>query len=115
MQKEARHIPSYLKDMKHCFDTACQEQYSLDGLCAKYNVNKFTLGRQFARYYADTPLQYLNKVRMEKAKDLLLHSNEKIRAVGQAVGFENTNHFIRLFKEKNGVSPSVYRRETPVL
>lgn len=111
----SHHIPSYLKEIKNCFDTAYQEPYSLDDLSAKYNVNKFTLGRQFAKYYVDTPLQYLNKVRIEKAKELLLHSNEKIRAIGQAVGIENTNHFIRLFKEKTGVSPSVYRRETPVL
>ena len=109
------HIPSYLTDMKKCFDTAYQEPYSLDDLSARYGVNKFTLGRQFAKYYDDTPLKYLNKVRIEKAKELLLHTNEKIGAIAQAVGIENTNHFIRLFKEKTGVSPSVYRRETPVL
>ena len=116
VQREgSHHIPSYLTDMKKCFDTAYQEPYSLDDLSARYGVNKFTLGRQFAKYYDDTPLKYLNKVRIEKAKELLLHTNEKIGAIAQAVGIENTNHFIRLFKEKTGVSPSVYRRETPVL
>lgn len=111
----SHHLPSYLKDIKKCFDTAYQEQYSLDDLAARYNVNKFTLVRQFAKYYTDTPLQYLNKIRIEKAKHLLLHTNEKVSAIGPAVGIENTNHFIRLFKEKTGVSPSVYRRETPIL
>lgn len=80
-----------------------------------HEVNKFTLIRQFSRYYLDTPLQYLNKVRIDKAKELLLYTHEKIGAIGQTVGIDNTNHFIRLFKEKTGVSPSVYRRETPVL
>lgn len=114
-QSGSYHIPSYLAEIKKNFDTAYQEQYTLDDLSAKYHVNKFTLGRQFAKYYMDTPLQYLNKVRIEKAKELLLHTNEKIGAISQAVGIDNTNHFIRLFKEKTGVSPSVYRRETPVL
>ncbi|MCM1143710.1 MAG: helix-turn-helix transcriptional regulator [Lachnoclostridium sp.] len=109
------HIPAYLLDMKKCFDTAYQEQYSLNALAAKYQVNKFTLGRQFAKYFEDTPLQYLNKVRIEKAKELLLSSDEKIVSIGLAVGIENTNHFIRLFKEKTGISPSAYRRETPIL
>lgn len=111
----SRHIPSYIADMKKSFDTAYGEAYSLDMLSLKYQVNKFRLCREFTKYYADTPLQYLNKVRIEKAKELLLHSDEKIGIIGQLVGIENTNHFIRLFKEKTGVTPLVYRRETPVL
>ncbi len=114
-QSGSYHVPAYIAEIKKSFDTAYQEQYSLDDLAARYHVNKFTLVRQFSRYYLDTPLQYLNKIRMDKAKELLLHTHEKIGAIGQAVGIDNTNHFIRLFKEKTGVSPSVYRRETPVL
>ncbi|MCM1388430.1 MAG: helix-turn-helix transcriptional regulator [Bacillus sp. (in: Bacteria)] len=110
-----RHIPSYIMDMKRCFDTACEEQYSLDALSAKYQVNKFRLCREFSKYYEDTPLQYLNGVRIRKAKDLLLHSDEKIGIIGQLVGIENANHFIRLFKEKTGVTPLTYRRETPLI
>ena len=109
------HVPSYIVDMKKSFDTAYDEQYSLDELAQKYDVNKYRLCREFAQYYEDTPLQYLNSVRLEKAKELLLHSDEKIVTIGQMVGIENTNHFIRLFKEKNGVTPLAYRRETPIL
>lgn len=108
------HIPSYLIDIRKSFDTAYREQYSLGELAAKYKVNKYTLVRQFSKYYGDTPLQYLNRVRITKAKELLLHSDEKIGVIGQMVGIENLNHFLRLFKEKTGLSPSAYRRETPV-
>lgn len=111
----ARHIPSYIADMKKRFDTEYKSPHSLDELAQAYQVNKFRLCREFSRYYDDTPLQYLNKVRIEKAKELLLHSDEKIGVVGQLVGIENTNHFIRLFKEKTGVTPLTYRRETPVI
>ena len=109
------HIPSYISDMKESFDSRCDEQYSLDALAVKYHVNKFRLCREFSKYYNDTPLQYLNKVRIDRAKELLLHSDEKIIVIGQMVGIENTNHFIRLFKEKTGVTPLTYRKETPVL
>lgn len=109
------HIPSYIADMKKNFDTAYTEQYALDTLSSIYNVNKYRLCREFARYYEETPLQYLNKVRIEKAKELLVYSDEKIGVIGQMVGIENTNHFIRLFKEKTGVTPLIYRKETPVL
>ena len=109
------HVPSYIADMKKNFDTAFGKQYSLDALSAKYNVNKFRLCREFATYYEDTPLQYLNCVRIEKAKDLLLHSDEKVCVIGQIVGIENANHFVRLFKQKTGVTPLTYRKKTPIL
>ena len=52
------HIPSYIADMKQKFDNAYDKQYSLDELSLKYNINKYRLCREFAKYYHDTPLQY---------------------------------------------------------
>ena len=60
-------------------------------------------------------IKYLNRIRIEKAKELLISTDEKIVEISQMVGIENTNHFIRLFKEKTGVTPLTYRRETPVI
>lgn len=101
--------------MHHRFNTTYFEIYSLDELAVEYKINKFRLCREFAKYYEYTPIQYLNKIRIDKAKELLLSTDEKIVAISQMVGFENTNHFIRLFKEKTGVTPLTYRRETPVI
>lgn len=114
-QKGSCYMPVYIADMKQNFDTAYSRQYSLEALSSKYNVNKYRLCREFSKYCGDTPMQYLNRIRMEKAKELLLHSDETIGAIGQMIGIENTNHFIRLFKEKNGVTPLTYRRETPIV
>lgn len=109
------HIPSYIADMHRRFTAAYYEAYSLDGLAAEYDVNKFRLCREFAKYYEYTPIQYLNKIRIDKAKELLLATDEKIVEISQMVGIENANHFIRLFKEKTGVTPLTYRRGTPVI
>ncbi|MDE7476917.1 MAG: helix-turn-helix transcriptional regulator [Lachnospiraceae bacterium] len=109
------HIPSYIDDMHRRFTTAYNEPYSLDELAREYNINKYRLCREFAKYYEYTPMQYLNKIRIDKAKELLLETDEKIVDIAQMVGIENTNHFIRLFKEKTGVTPLTYRRETPVI
>lgn len=109
------HTPTYLLDMKKTFDTACEEPFSLDEAARRYRVNKYRLCREFSAYYHTTPLQYLNQIRIERAKELLLSTDEKICDIGQLVGIENTNHFIRLFKEKTGVTPLAFRRETPIL
>lgn len=114
-QTGSYHVPSYIADMHHRFTTAYQEPYSLDELALEYGINKYRLCREFSKYYEYTPIQYLNKIRIEKAKELLLSTDEKIVDISQMVGIENTNHFIRLFKEKTGVTPLTYRRETPVI
>lgn len=112
---ETFHIPTYLLDMKMNFDTAYSEPFSLDDAARKYRVNKYRLCREFSAYFQDTPLQYLNHVRIERAKELLLNTDEKICDIGMQIGIENTNHFIRLFKEKTGVTPLKYRKETPMI
>ena len=109
------HIPSYIADMHRRFETAYYEPYSLDELAVEYQINKYRLCREFAKYYEYTPMQYLNKIRIDKAKEMLLHTDDKIVEISQTVGIENANHFIRLFKEKTGVTPLTYRRETPVI
>ncbi|MDE7016821.1 MAG: helix-turn-helix transcriptional regulator [Lachnospiraceae bacterium] len=109
------HIPAYIVDIKKRFDTAYQEQYSLEQLAGHYHANKYTLARHFMKYCGETPLQYLCNVRIEKAKEMLLHTDEKIGSIAEKCGFRNFNHFLRIFKTKTGVSPSVYRKETPIL
>ena len=44
-----------------------------------------------------------------------INEGDKIGVIGQRVGIENTNHFIRLFKDKTGVTPLYYRKATPIL
>lgn len=114
-QTGSYHVPAYIADMRRRFQTNYSDPFSLDELASEYGVNKYRLCREFAKYYEYTPIQYLNKIRIDKAKELLLNTDEKIVDISQIVGIENSNHFIRLFKEKTGVTPLTYRKETPVL
>lgn len=70
--------------------------------------------RNFIRRFKDateqTPLQYLQNLRIEKAKHLLESSNEGIEQITMHVGYEDGNSFRRLFKERVGLTPSAYRK-----
>lgn len=112
---DVHRMPTYLKDLKNCFDNDYDEPFSLEESANKYHINKYRLCREFSAYFGNTPLQYLNNIRIDQAKDLLINTDEKISTIGQMVGFENTNHFIRLFKSKTGVTPLIYRKMTPVI
>ena len=49
-------------------------------------------------------------LRIEKAKDLLLNSNQSIYLISTQVGYSNNLSFIKAFKSKLGVTPTIYRK-----
>ena len=56
-----------------------------------------------------TPVEYLLDIRIEKAKDLLLH-NFAVNEVANKVGFPDPYYFSKVFKKKTGISPKDYKR-----
>lgn len=106
-------IPSYLREIKNKFDANYFEDYSLEQLEQDYGISRYRICREFQKYYNESPIQYLNHKRIAVAKDNLLHTDKRINEIGQLVGFENTNHFIRLFKKQTGVTPLEYRKQQP--
>lgn len=63
----------------------------------------------FKKYTGIPPGQYLIQLKMERAKLLLLTSDEMIKQVAYGLGFDSCFYFSRLFKEKTGFSPADYR------
>lgn len=55
------------------------------------------------------PMQYLKKLRIEHASQLLLHSDATIQSVGEMVGLRIPSYFIRVFKQEIGITPAQYR------
>ena len=103
-------LPSYLAEARILFDHHFEENYSLDELAMRFHVSKYRFCREFGTAFGETPLQYLNQKRIKVAKHLLLTTSLKIHEVGSAVGIDNTNHFISLFKKYTGLTPLVYRQ-----
>ncbi|MCQ2218533.1 MAG: helix-turn-helix transcriptional regulator [Paludibacteraceae bacterium] len=60
-------------------------------------------------YCDKTFRQYLNQIRMEEAKRLLKESKQQISSIAFSVGYNNVQHFNRVFKEYTGVSPTVFK------
>lgn len=54
---------------------------------------------------------YLQKVRLEQAEYLFLHTNETIEGIMHQVGYQNKGYFYKLFKERFGTTPSEYRKQ----
>jgi len=72
-------------------------------------VDIYTLGRIIKKSTGSTFKELLQKQRLNEAAVLLAHSDLSIAEVSEAVGYENTSFFHRLFAREMGLSPKAYR------
>ncbi|MFB6363594.1 helix-turn-helix domain-containing protein [Paenibacillus elgii] len=72
-----------------------------------YSPNYFS--RYFKNLFHVTPIEYINEVRIERAKWLLTHSNQSIEKIASQIGLERF-YFSNLFKRFTMLSPSEYRQ-----
>ncbi len=62
----------------------------------------------FTDIFGISPINYIHKIRIEKAKELFKGDFGKISDVATSVGYNNIYHFSKMFKIHTGVSPSEY-------
>jgi|SRR6188474_2572834 len=97
-------------EAKLFIDRHFSEDINLDKIANKALVSKFHFIRVFRKYYGRTPNQYLQEVRIEKAKKLLQKGNS-INEVCNAIGFASKTSFISLFKKMTGLTPIAYQNK----
>ena len=71
-----------------------------------------SLARVFQKELHTTPLQYINRKRIERAQLLLFTTRQTIQQIGYSVGFSNASYFVRLFRKQTGMTPQIYRNTT---
>ncbi|MFM9280508.1 helix-turn-helix domain-containing protein [Paenibacillus jiagnxiensis] len=59
-----------------------------------------------------TPIEYLTAVRMNRAKELLIKTGDKVRDIARQVGYKDEFYFSRRFKEQYGIAPTVYIKQS---
>jgi len=71
----------------------------------------FYFSRRFRQEMRVSPIEYLNRYRIEQAKKLLAASNQGVEQIARSVGFRNHNYFSRTFVRLIGVTPLAYRKQ----
>lgn len=84
----------------------------LDELAATVNMTASSFLPAFSAAFATTPHQYLIEQRIQRAKVLLSGTTASITDIGATVGFSTPSHFATTFKQRVGVSPTVYRNNS---
>ena len=88
---------------------------SIDEIADQAGISHRHFKRRFKKATNETPLAYLQHLRIEKAKQLLESSLETINEITWQVGYEDINSFRRLFKKNTGVSPKEFRNKFSAL
>lgn len=92
-------------------------EHFLDGLTPKRVADEVCMGYSRFRHVfkEDTgcsPAQYIQKLKLQKTKELLTYTNMSSQQISYEVGFQNPDYFCRIFKKKMGLTPIEYREKT---
>jgi len=106
----SRTIEPLITQILHRLQDHLSEPVTLDDLSQWAGYTPQHLNRVFRRVLGVTPLQYLTRMRLERAAEMLADDQLTLAAISQAVGFEDAYYFSRLFKQHYGKSPAHYRQ-----
>lgn len=82
---------------------------NLSDIVSMLNISEEHFCRIFKDYTGFRPFEYINRLKIQKAKELLKNSELNIKDISYQTGFENHSYFSKLFKRYTGCTPSEYR------
>ncbi len=96
-------VASFLK-------THLAQNISLSDLTTQFNISVPTLHKIFFQRYSQTPMHYLQGLRLDRAAKFLKETNESIKQITTACGFSSQQYFSASFSQYFGCSPTEYRK-----
>ncbi len=108
--QKSTHNDELIIAVQEWFISNFQNDLTVGEVAARFGLSIRSLNRRFKQATGTTPLQYLQTLRLDHAKQLLKQSNLVIAEVAGAVGYQDTSYFSELFKRTNSLTPKQYRQ-----
>ena len=80
-------------------------------LAERADMSEVYFRKQFSRLYGTAPVQYIKRLRLNKAVELLVSNMYPVHEVAHMVGYASEYYFCREFKRVTGLSPKQYKKE----
>ncbi|BHH85222.1 AraC family transcriptional regulator [Desulforhopalus sp. 52FAK] len=90
-----------------------KETLPVESLASLVNMSPSAFHRSFQDVTSSSPVQYIKKIRLNKARELLLERSVRVGEAANVVGYESAAQFSREFKRYFGSSPSEYLKRVP--
>lgn len=88
----------------------CARDWKLEDFIEMSRLSRSHFIRTFAKATRLSPIEYLIQLRLQRAMELLRHSQMTVSQIAFEVGFNDSNYFARQFKQRKGASPLAYRK-----
>lgn len=95
----------------HYLNLHFREKVSIDQLARICCLSRTNFFRRFRELAGCSPLEYQRQKRLEQAESLLRTTGEGLDYIASFCGFCDSNHLIRLFSQRYGTSPGVFRKK----
>ncbi|WP_309122742.1 AraC family transcriptional regulator [Paenibacillus sp.] len=109
MDRESYHLAAKVRE--YIGEHFANPDLSLSHVGDAFGVNQKTLSRIFKEEFGAKFVDYLAKVRVERARGLLTETAEPIQSIAEKIGYLYPMSFIRVFKKVEGVTPGDYRKD----
>ncbi|QCT02040.1 transcriptional regulator [Paenibacillus algicola] len=108
--QEHDEMPVFIERALQYMNIHFKDIESLDQISSMAGISKYHFLRQFRKYIHCTPLEYLNRVRIEKSAELLRKSDMNIEEIAKEVGYSNGNYYSKVFRQWVGTTPGKFRK-----
>ncbi|HEY7089693.1 MAG TPA: helix-turn-helix transcriptional regulator [Tepidisphaeraceae bacterium] len=107
------HVPSVVSQAQRLIHTEFADpDLSVDTIAERLHYHRGSLSRVFHKYTGTTIMNYITQVRLQHARTMLLHTEDRIGDIALRCGFREANYFCRWVSKHTGIPPSKLRRES---
>lgn len=99
------------ESVKNYIQKFYQKKLSIEQLCETFGCSRTTLMNTFRKKYGLTVGNYITNLRLKKAEVMLTETENSIKSIALDCGFSDQNYFVKVFRQKNGVTPTEYRKK----
>lgn len=111
MTCNSRHDDAIVRECQDWIDENYVCTNPVSEMVSRSGLNSRTFARRFRAATGYQPIDYVQGVRIEAAKQLLESDSGNVETISSTVGYEDPASFRRVFKRKVGLTPAVYRRK----
>ena len=102
----------YVNKAVRYIQTHYRENLSLDSVAREIDLSAPYLSSLFSKVLGTTFINYVQSVRIQKAKELLCTTTMKVYEVAYAIGYDDEKYFSQVFRKTEGVTPSQFRAQS---
>lgn len=106
-----QHQDGSILKVQEYIEASYRESISIAAMADHAALSERTLNRRFKAVTGITPIDYIQKVRVEAAKKLLEESNRTVSAIMEAVGYNDLGNFRSVFQKQTGTTMKEYRKK----